>query len=215
MIQPYGIRKVVGSINAEGDAYWPAAMRRTYFEQQTLWKFIRSAFERHILLYLIHYAYPGDLIKSAVEFGCGYGRMLPVLSEFSNFGVVGIERDQELARIALSLQPDYLIHCVNSFADVQSKIADKSAQLILTYTVLQHLTDEECKQTIAQMKRILDPEGFIVICEDTGNVSGPDYYQRTMDQYQDLFIGMKMFCQAPRQFEDGRMVGQHMAFRWP
>ena len=210
MIQPYGIRKVVGSINAEGDAYWPAAMRRTYFEQQALWQFIRSA-------------YAGNFIKLAVEFGCGYGRMLPVLSEFTTGisdrslqnDVIGIERDQELARIALSLEPHYLIHCVNSFADVQSKIADKSVQLILTYTVLQHLTDEECRQTIAQMKRILDPKGFIVICEDTGDVSGPDYYQRTVDQYQDLFIGMKMFSQAPRQFEDGRIVGQHVAFRWP
>lgn len=199
MIQPYGIRKVVGSINAEGDAYWPAAMRRTYFEQQMLYQFIFSVRS-------------GYFIRLAVEFGCGYGHMLPVLSEFSG-EVMGIERDAELSAIAASLQPRYRICNVNALSDVS--LADKSVQLIVTYTVLQHLTDEECRQTIVQMKRILDPEGFIVICEDTGNVSGPDYYQRTMDQYQDLFIGMKMFCQAPRQFEDGRMVGQHMAFRWP
>ncbi|MBU6232512.1 methyltransferase domain-containing protein, partial [Patescibacteria group bacterium] len=200
MTQPYGIRKVVGAINAEGDAYWPAAMRRTYFEQHDLRKFL---YER------------GDLIfaQYGVEFGCGYGRMLPVLREFAD-EVIGIERDSELARIALSLEPHYLIHCVNSFADVQSKITAKSVHLILTYTVLQHLTDEECKQAIAQMKRILDPKGFIVICEDTGGVSGPDYYQRTMEQYQDLFK-MKLDSHMPRRFEDGRVVGQHMAFRWP
>lgn len=201
MIQPYGIRKVVGSINAEGDAYWPAAMRRTYFEQRELKKFIGSI-------------QASKFTKYGVEFGCGYGRMLPILREFAD-EVIGIERDSELARIALSLEPHYLIHCVNSFADVQSKIADKNIQLILTYTVLQHLTDDECRQTIAQMKRILDPKGFIVICEDTGDVSGPDYYQRTLDQYHDLFIGMEMVSHVPRRFEDGRMVGQHMAFRWP
>lgn len=200
MTQSYGIRKVVGAINADGDAYWPAAMRRTYFEQRELGKVIAAIQD-------------GKFVKCGVEFGCGYGRMLPVLHEFAE-KVIGIERDSELARIALSLEPHYLIHCVNSFADVQSKIADKSVQLILTYTVLQHLTDEECSQTIAQMKRILDGKGVVVICEDTGNIIGPDYYQRTMDQYRDLFK-MEMVGHAPRRFEDGRIVGQHMAFRWP
>lgn len=198
MIQPYGIRKVVGSINAEGDAYWPAVMRRTYFEQQMLYQFIFSVRS-------------GYFIRLAVEFGCGYGRMLPVLSEFSG-EVMGIERDAELSAIAASLQPRYRICNVNALSDVS--LADKSVQLIVTYTVLQHLTDEECRQTIVQMKRILDSNGRIIICEDTGNVSGPDYYQRTMDQYQDLFQ-MEMVGHAPRKFEDGRIVGQHMAFRWP
>src|SRR5574337_785639 len=89
MTQPYGIRKVVGAINADGDAYWPAAMRRTYFEQRELGKVIAAIQD-------------GKFTKYGVEFGCGYGRMLPVLHEFAE-KVIGIERDQELARIALSL----------------------------------------------------------------------------------------------------------------
>lgn len=201
MTQPYGIRKVVGSINAEGDAYWPAAMRRTYFEQRELRKFIQARMN-------------SKSIKLAVEFGCGYGRMLPILWEFAN-DVIGIERDLELASVSNGLYPRSDIRCVTSFSDIRPPIVDKSIGLILTYTVLQHLTDEECRQTIAQMKRILDPKGYIVICEDTGDVSGPDYYQRTLDQYHDLFIGMEMVSHVPRRFEDGRMVGQHMAFRWP
>src|SRR5574337_2209768 len=106
----YGIRKVVGSINAEGDAYWPAVIRRTYFEQRTLSNFIRAQLG-------------GNSVKSGVEFGCGYGRMLPVLSEFAD-EVMGIERDAELAAIASSLRPTYDIRQVQSFEKVAHLIDD-------------------------------------------------------------------------------------------
>lgn len=200
VIQPYGIRKVVGALNADEDAYWPAVIRRTYFEHRTLSNFIRAQLG-------------GNSVKSGVEFGCGYGRMLPVLSEFAE-EVVGIERDAELAAIAGSLSPRFDIREVRSFANVAQVVDDGSAGLILSYTVLQHLAEDECRAAITQMKRVLTPQGLIVICEDTGSIIGSDYYQRTMDQYQDLFQ-MKMTGHTLRRFEDGRVVGQHMAFRWP
>lgn len=196
----YGVRKVVGSITAEGDAYWAAAMRRTYFEQRDLRSFLTEA--------LALSACPRPL--TAVEFGCGYGRMLPVVGEFA-INVIGVERDPELAGIAASGHPWYRICPVKVLSEVP--LADASAELIVTYTVLQHLTDEECKQTVSEMKRILDPTGIIVICEDTGDFSGPDYFQRTVSKYQDLF-GMRLLKTLPRRFEDGRIVGQHIAFRW-
>src|SRR5574337_5302 len=200
MTQPYGIRKVVGSINAEGDAYWPAAMRRTYFEQQALRKFIRR--------YL-----GNENVKCAVEFGCGYGRMLPVLSEFADH-VIGLERDKELAAIASSLQPPYDIRLVKSLGDASHGIKSATADLILTYTVLQHLTDEECRAAIIQMQQIFEPCGVIIICEDTPGTPSPDYYPRSSEQYYELFHPMTFFGFEPRRRENGNVVGEFIAIHW-
>lgn len=191
----YGVENVVGGMNRSGPSYWPTVLARTYIEHQRLRQFIHDI------------KTPRDHWRHGAEFGCGYGRMAPVLTEFCT-KVTAYERDQELAEIAQAAIGEMVtIQRVTSLENVRAE--HDTYDFGLTYTVLQHMPDDECHSVLLEIKSVLD--GILVCVEDTHGERGGNVWPRIPERYAEM-LGMKLILQAPRIIEDNRNVGTIMAF---
>ena len=142
------------SVDNVVDASGPTYNIRNYLERQTI---------RSILSDL-----KTDKISSACEVGCGYGRIIMVLKEFAD-NVVGFEREPHLLRIAQSLLPDIVFHNCRSLDQI-SQAGKGPFDLVMTSTVLQHLTDDFCGKVIEELKKI-SPRGYVLLYEKTESIS--------------------------------------------
>jgi SAM-dependent methyltransferase len=141
--------RLVWTVSAISDANDHTATVRNYLEQKTI---------RQILNEMTQ----GRRLGRACEVGCGYGRVIMVLKEFADY-VKGFERESHFVEIARSLQPEIEFQCINSLIEIEEK---ESYDLVMTCTVLQHLSDNEAQQVCSIMKR-LAPKGHILLIEKT------------------------------------------------
>jgi SAM-dependent methyltransferase len=200
----YGVENVVGGFGEmlTPEESIPFSLNRTYHEHRQL---------REILI-----ALPGLCkLHTAVELGCGYGRNLPVLQEFATI-VTGVERDTELARIAYRLNPDQIVYSapITSYASV---LKHMEADLVLTFTFLQHLTDKEVEIVTKEISRITKKGSFVVLCEETNPLkSHVGCWSRTPEQYHGLLDRFSLILVRDRILEatfPGRISGKFMVFR--
>jgi len=117
---------------------------------------------------------------NAVDFGCGYGRNLPVLMEFAAH-VTGVERDPKLAALAEQCWPRATVRNVPSLAD--TGLIDGLADLLLSFTVLQHLTDAELDSAAKEILRITKPSALILLCEESDPTHHNGTWGRSPEEY--------------------------------
>lgn len=145
--------RMVWTVSTVSDAHGPDASVRDYLERKTIRSVLTELTQRH-------------KITRACEIGCGYGRVIMVLKEFAE-AVKGFEREPHLVEVARSLLPDIQVERVESLA----RIEDASPyDLVMTCTVLQHLTDVDALELCGIMKR-LAPSGHVLCIEKTAAIS--------------------------------------------
>jgi SAM-dependent methyltransferase len=103
-------------------------------------------------------------LAAACDVGCGFGRLTPVLTEFAE-RVVGFERERGLLSIAQSLQPSIDFRPIDSLRRLPADQA--SFNLGLVFTVLQHVPEPEVRAVIDELRRIVTPDGHLLLCEET------------------------------------------------
>jgi len=133
------------------DVDGPRAMLRTYLEQRDVRALCAS----------IGSAIP---LASACDIGCGFGRLTPVLTEFAEH-VVGFERETGLLNVARSLQPSIDFRPIESLRRLPADPV--SFNLGLVFTVLQHVPEPEVTAVIDELRRIVRPDGHLLLCEET------------------------------------------------
>jgi SAM-dependent methyltransferase len=99
----------------------------------------------------------------ALEVGCGYGRLIMVLSEFAS-EVIGVEREPHLVATARSLFPDIDVRQQDSILRIPS-VADGSLDFAMTFTVLQHMVDDDVRVVLDELKRVIRPGGWVLLGE--------------------------------------------------
>lgn len=166
----------------------------------------------------------GRRLASACEFGAGFGRMTPVLTEFAD-SVAGFEREAHFVAEAQPLFPDISFHQVEQLYDVPSR--DGCFDLVLTFTVLQHLVDSVLHRVAAEITRVLRPGGALVICEETdtahraGDLANPNgmcTIGRSVPDYQAVFAPFVLAMTRRRIIEPTYPradVGTYMLFERP
>lgn len=181
---------------------------RTYIEHRDLRRVITKALG-HV---------PAD---RAAEFGAGFGRITPVLTEYA-LSVTGFEREAAFVADGKSLFPGISFEHVASLAHVPAP--DAVFDLILTFTVLQHLTDDVLCLVAAEIRRVLRPSGVLVLCEETdvslrtGDVFDPKgicTIGRSVGMYAKLFEPLALSGTHPRRIEPTyprSEVGTYMTF---
>jgi SAM-dependent methyltransferase len=103
-------------------------------------------------------------IAAACDVGCGFGRLTPVLAEFAE-RVVGFERETDLLQVARSLQPSIDFRQIETLSKLPAD--DASFTLGLVFTVLQHVPEPDVQTVIAELRRIVAPDGHLLLCEET------------------------------------------------
>lgn len=145
--------RLVWTVSTVSDADTVAANVRNYRDHTTI---------RSILAELTK----SGKVRRACEIGCGYGRVIMVLKEFAD-DIVGFEREPHLVEAARVLLPDIRFQCVDSLAAIADTIP---YDLVMTSTVLQHLSDADARQICDLMKR-LAPSGLILCIEKTEEIN--------------------------------------------
>jgi SAM-dependent methyltransferase len=98
----------------------------------------------------------------AVEIGPGLGRICRALRERFD-RVVGIDVSAEMVEKARALVPDDGVEFVVGDGQSLAPIADDSADLVLTFTVFQHIPDAELiAGYVREVGRVLKPGGVFV-----------------------------------------------------
>lgn len=176
------------------DVTGPAYTVRTYLEQADL----RSWLHRVAGL---------TEIRRAADVGAGYGRLTPVLTEFAE-QVVAFEREPHFVADIQRFQPQVEAFQVPALTTLPTP--DEMFQFVLTFTVLQHLSDDELFGTISELKRIIADSGFVLLCEATDpaifyaeedSAEGGVTIGRSVADYQRLLAPFTLIATAPRRVE--------------
>jgi len=101
--------------------------------------------------------------KRSLEIGCGYGRLTPWISEYSD-EAYAIEPEFKLLKHAQRLYPHVRFYKTT----VQNlPFPNNYFELCVTWTVLQHIMPEELPQAVEEIKRVMSSEGIIILAEVT------------------------------------------------
>ena len=191
------------------DVAGPPALLRNYLEQ------------RDVRAYL-HKAAAHTPVHRAYDIGSGFGRLTPVLSEVAA-DVVGFEREASLVAAARALLPDLRFEQVPTLEHLPAE--PLSAEFILTFTVLQHMTDASSRAVIGEIQRLLAPAGHLLVVEETnprleaGDAARADlgYTRgRPVAWYVDALKPLELVATSPRRIEPDyprKDVGTYMFFR--
>lgn len=99
--------------------------------------------------------------SSILDFGCGSGRLANALKNFKKINYVGIDVVQELLDYAKDIcrRDDWGFLKSTGFT---LPLQDDSVDMIACFSVFTHLLHEETYAYLAEMRRVLKPEGKIV-----------------------------------------------------
>jgi SAM-dependent methyltransferase len=132
------------------DVDGPRAMLRAYLEQRDVRTLLAT---RH-----------GGRVPAACDVGCGFGRLTSLLGEFADT-VVGFEREPALVATARALLPAIDIRAIERLAQLPAPAA--SFDIGLVFTVLQHVPEPGVLDVVAEILRIMKPDGTLLLCEET------------------------------------------------
>lgn len=122
-----------------------------------------------------------DRHKRALDVGCGGGRWSSLLADLG-FEVTGIDLQSNLLKYAA--ERDHRVNFVHT--DIQSFSSERSFDLIVSVTVLQHLPDSEQAVAIAKIRELLSPGGYVLVLENTRD-RGSHVFARPASRWVSLF----------------------------
>jgi SAM-dependent methyltransferase len=190
------------------DVFGPSAILRSYIEQRDVRRYLQRAAA----------VAP---IACAVDVGCGYGRLTPVLTELAP-RVIGCEREASLLALARPLQPN--VTFIETATLQQLPVDTGAADFVMAFTVLQHMNDAAAIAVIAEIRRIVRMGGFVLLCEETdtsleaGDAERADlgYTRgRSVEWYAAQMSGFRLQTTSVREIEPGYPrpdVGTYMFF---
>ncbi len=192
----------------------PAARSiKTYIEQRDL---------RHIL----------DIISdqceshlTCAEVGAGFGRMTVLLDDYSLPGqTTAFEREPDMVAAMLRLLPSVNAVHVNALTNLPAE--DGAFDLVMSFTVLQHMTDLTARGVLSEMARI--SRRYVLVVEDTDpeyhyvdkKTSGHFTHGRMPEWYGRYLPGFELKQSWDREVEPGftykgvprPIVGAYMLF---
>ncbi len=150
----------------------PELMTRHYYELRAIQRVLAGARSR------------GKAMERSLEIGCGFGRLSPYLADhFQAHSALDINQDA-LTKARKSYP---LVEFVEASA-TRLPFADRVFDCVITWTVLQHIPPAFIDQAMSELRRVLKPSGFAMLCEATVNAGKPvTAKQHTFDRHCDFY----------------------------
>lgn len=123
-------------------------------------------------------------VERSLEIGCGYGRLSPWIALHSERHY-GVEPSGDSLEAARRQFPDF--GWVRGRAESLPFPDDSHFDLVVTWTVLQHIPDDAIAKAAKEIRRVLDPNGVLVMCEVTGGDRADHVWPRSVAEYEELF----------------------------
>lgn len=132
--------------------------------------------------------------EQSLEIGCGFGRLSPIIAEYSRH------------HIGIDINRDALATARLSYSELQFQEAsatslpfpDDSFGLVTTCTVLQHIPPDRFNEVIAEVKRVFAANGTLLICEETRKLNARDQHtwHRPLETYTKLFKPLTLLSET-------------------
>jgi ubiquinone/menaquinone biosynthesis C-methylase UbiE len=162
-------------------------------------------------------------LQSIAEVGAGYGRIAAFVARWAK-ETTAFEREPHMIAAMRRLVPD--VEAVQVAALTSLPAEDESFDLVLSFTVLQHMSDTDATGVLAEMARI--SRRYVLVVEDTD----PDHHYvdpknkthfthgRDAGWYSDHLPDFEIVNYWPREVEPGftyrgqprPTVGEYMLF---
>jgi SAM-dependent methyltransferase len=108
-------------------------------------------------------------VQRSLEFGCGFGRLSPTFADVSSqHTAIDINADAIAAARAAYPELDFRV------SDGKLPFDDDAFDLVVTWTVVQHVRPELIDDVLADIMRVLAPGGRLLLCEETRDPGGSD-----------------------------------------
>jgi SAM-dependent methyltransferase len=159
----------------------------------------------------------GLVADRSLEIGCGFGRLSPTITDFSRDHVaVDIN-----ARALQQARRDYPGPTYWQAEAQRLPFADRTFDLVISWTVLQHIRPGMIEPAAAEIVRMLSPGATLLICEETYDPkwSGGHSWHRTVATYQELLQPLELlrhgYIVEIDRLRGERSPGEVMVFRMP
>lgn len=121
---------------------------------------------------------------TALDFGCGAGRLTPMLTQRVSGPVLGVDPTREFIDAApASARVKFAV-----LEDAAIPLSDASIDLVFVFVVLGGIPDEALSATVDELQRVLRPDGLLVLIENTTDVeNAPHWFFRSVDEHLALF----------------------------
>jgi ubiquinone/menaquinone biosynthesis C-methylase UbiE len=129
-------------------------------------------------------------VQRSLELGCGYGRLSPTFASLSAHHTA-IDIDPVALAAASTAYPHLDFRQSNG---VDLPFADGAFDLVVTWTVLQHVPPERIDGLSLEIMRVLAPEGRILLCEETRDPGGrtKHSWHREPSFYEERFAPLRL-----------------------
>lgn len=136
-------------------------------------------------------------VDQSLEIGCGYGRLTPWIAEHSDKHYA-IEPDKKRLNEAAKAYPD--ISFYNSTAQ-KLPFEDGKFDLIVTWTVLQHIPPSDFPKAVSEIKRVASDKAMILTAEKTKGEEGYNFWSRSVEEWEKFFSPYKLKYSTKRELE--------------
>jgi len=139
---------------------------------------------------------PREHFSRSLEIGCGYGRLTPWIAEFSQ------------DHFAIEPNKEALIEAEKSYPHVKFKSCGienapfngECFDLVVSWTVLQHIPDKEIKHACQKIYNITNKNGIVVLAENTESGNSISVWDRSVEEYSDM-LNMKVLSYDKKPVE--------------
>jgi ubiquinone/menaquinone biosynthesis C-methylase UbiE len=148
--------------------------------------FARHHYEIEVIRRLLE----GKKMEKSLEFGCGFGRLSPTLASLAT------------EHTAIDINPDALREARDAYPHIrflQSEgvplpFPDDSFDVVLTWTVLQHVKPQQIDDVLVDIKRVLAPGGRLLLCEETRSAGAESQHcwHREPSFYEERLLPLRM-----------------------
>jgi ubiquinone/menaquinone biosynthesis C-methylase UbiE len=173
-------------------------------------KIAHYASRLHREVKLLERALDGLNVEKSLEVGCGYGRLTPWIKEHSQKHFA-VEPEDVLRQDAEILNPDVTFRGVKA---QELPFPDNFFDLVITWTVLQHIPTNEQIKAIEEIKRVAKASGVLIITEGIGTRKGETEWLFTLDEYKKLFSPFTLTESFERVLEETAGPNQGLVMRY-
>jgi len=140
-----------------------------------------------------------DKPKLGIELGCGYGRLTPHIDKEIT-DVVGFDINEDALNKARQFYPE--IKFQKNTAD-QIPLKTNKANVVVTWTVLQHIPDDSLKDLVEEIERVISADAVLIFCEKTQGTSEGATIVRSIQDYDNIFSEFRLYHTESRKTEPG------------
>lgn len=139
---------------------------------------------------LIRSLLDGYAFSQSLEFGCGFGRLSPTFAGLSEKHVA-VDINGEALAIARTAYPELTFQQVDGD---HVPFPENAFDLVVTWTVLQHVPPAKIADTVAEIRRVLAPGGVVLLCEETRKAGQPSKHcwHRTPEFYEQALAPLQL-----------------------